>query len=232
MESCNPVNTPVAIGQELRTHDGQAEVDPTYLKSLVGSLRYLTCIRPDILYGVGLINRYMETPSQSHLNAAKRILPYIKDEDVEEEMLASSRQENGSRYQGRYVVAQTRNKKENNLYFRRCPSEFVKFTKLGVELTRPIQLGIREICRQSSPSRSGSKNMVWRMPLDQGQQGQADQAGTEGEKGQKSGGLIKGVIKQLAGGPLRSRKKTREADALDVDHQSVIKDDILEGDTC
>jgi len=38
----------------------------------------LTCTKPDILYGVGLISRYMETPDQSHLNAAKRILRYIK----------------------------------------------------------------------------------------------------------------------------------------------------------
>ncbi|MBE2321243.1 Ty1/Copia family ribonuclease HI, partial [Solirubrobacter sp. CPCC 204708] len=56
----------------------QGDVDPTYFKSLVGSLRYLTCTRPDILYGVELISRYMETPDQSHLNAAKRILRYIK----------------------------------------------------------------------------------------------------------------------------------------------------------
>jgi len=48
------------------------------LKSLVGSLRYLTCTRLDILHGVELINRYMETPDQSHLNAVKRILCYIK----------------------------------------------------------------------------------------------------------------------------------------------------------
>ncbi|KAG6425054.1 hypothetical protein SASPL_115477 [Salvia splendens] len=80
--SCNPVNTPVEISQELRKHDGEAEVDPTYFKSLVGSLRYLTCTRPDILYGVGLISRYMEKPSQSHLNAAKRILRYIKGYDM------------------------------------------------------------------------------------------------------------------------------------------------------
>ncbi|XP_028052578.1 uncharacterized protein LOC114257062 [Camellia sinensis] len=54
------------------------DVDPTYFKSLVGSLRYLTCTRPDILYGVVLISRYMKTPDQSHLYAAKRILRYIK----------------------------------------------------------------------------------------------------------------------------------------------------------
>jgi hypothetical protein len=38
----------------------------------------LACTRPDILYAVGLISRYMEIPDQSHLNAAKRILCYIK----------------------------------------------------------------------------------------------------------------------------------------------------------
>ncbi|KAG6430177.1 hypothetical protein SASPL_108239 [Salvia splendens] len=51
------------------------------------------------------------------------------------------------------------------------------------------------------------------------------------KKRPKLGGLIKVVIKQLAGGPLHSRRKTREADALESDPQSVIKDNILEGDT-
>jgi hypothetical protein len=77
MESCNSVSTPVENGVELKKSK-VGNVDPTYFKSLVGSLRYLTCTRPDILYGVGLISRYMETPDQSHLNAAKRILRYIK----------------------------------------------------------------------------------------------------------------------------------------------------------
>jgi hypothetical protein len=76
-ESCNPVSTPVENGMELRKSK-VGNVDPTYFKSLVGSLRYLTCTRPDILYGVELISKYMETPDQSHLNAAKRILRYIK----------------------------------------------------------------------------------------------------------------------------------------------------------
>jgi len=77
MESCNPVSTPVENGVELRKSK-VGNVDPTYFKSLVGSLKYLTCTRPDILCEVGLISRYMETPDQSHLNAAKRILRYIK----------------------------------------------------------------------------------------------------------------------------------------------------------
>jgi hypothetical protein len=77
MESCNLVLTPVEKGVELRKSK-VGNVDPTYFKILVGSLRYLTCTRLDILYRVGLINRYMETPDQSHLNAAKRVLRYIK----------------------------------------------------------------------------------------------------------------------------------------------------------
>ena len=53
-------------------------VGSTLFKSLVGSLRYLTITRPDIVYGVGLVSRYMETPKESHWLAAKRILRYIK----------------------------------------------------------------------------------------------------------------------------------------------------------
>jgi len=78
MESCNPVSTPVENGMELRKSK-VGNVNPTYFKSLVGSLRYLTCTKPDILYGVGLISIYMETSEQSHLNATNRILCYIKE---------------------------------------------------------------------------------------------------------------------------------------------------------
>ncbi|KAL7195843.1 hypothetical protein ACSBR1_035972 [Camellia fascicularis] len=77
MEICNSVTRPVETGLELRKNK-QGDVDPTYFKSLIGSLRYLTCTRPYILYRVRLVSRYMETTDQSHLNAAKRILRHIK----------------------------------------------------------------------------------------------------------------------------------------------------------
>lgn len=53
-------------------------MDPTFFKSLVGSLRYLTSTRPDIVYEVSLVSRYMENPTITHLKVAKRILRYIK----------------------------------------------------------------------------------------------------------------------------------------------------------
>ncbi|XP_056163923.1 secreted RxLR effector protein 161-like [Syzygium oleosum] len=47
-------------------------------KQIVGSLMYLIATRPDIMYGVSLISRYMEDPTKKHLQAAKRILHYLK----------------------------------------------------------------------------------------------------------------------------------------------------------
>ncbi|XP_026451049.1 uncharacterized protein LOC113351245 [Papaver somniferum] len=43
------------------------------------SLIYLTATRPDIMYAVTLVSTFMESPRQSHLQAAKRILRYVKE---------------------------------------------------------------------------------------------------------------------------------------------------------
>ena len=78
MLNSNPVSTLVECGVKLSKHDDEEKVNPTFFKSLVGSLRYLTCTRPNILFGVVLVNRYMEAPTMTHLNTAKRILRYLK----------------------------------------------------------------------------------------------------------------------------------------------------------
>ncbi|KAA0039327.1 reverse transcriptase [Cucumis melo var. makuwa] len=48
------VTTPIEIGTKLSKYEEGDDVDPSYFKSLVGNLRYLTCTRPDILFSVGL----------------------------------------------------------------------------------------------------------------------------------------------------------------------------------
>ncbi|KAH9667537.1 hypothetical protein KPL70_021079 [Citrus sinensis] len=78
MNDYKPISTPVECGVKLSKHDEGEDIDPTFFKSLVGSLRYLTCTRPDILYVIGLVSRYMENPKTTHFKAAKRILRYIK----------------------------------------------------------------------------------------------------------------------------------------------------------
>ncbi|XP_026384239.1 uncharacterized protein LOC113279788 [Papaver somniferum] len=47
-------------------------------KKPIGVMKYLNATRPDIMYAVGLVSRFMEDPRQSHLQAAKRILKYVK----------------------------------------------------------------------------------------------------------------------------------------------------------
>lgn len=44
----------------------------------MGSLMYLTAIRPDMMFVVSLISRYMENPTELHLQAAKKVLRYLK----------------------------------------------------------------------------------------------------------------------------------------------------------
>ena len=78
MLNSNLVSTLVECGVKLSMHDDQEKVNPTFFKSLVGSLRYITCTRPGILFGIGLVSHYMEAPMMTHLQTAKRILLYFK----------------------------------------------------------------------------------------------------------------------------------------------------------
>ena len=47
-------------------------------RELFGSLMYLTtCTRPDIAFSVGQLSRYVQSPTQQHIGAAKRVLRYL-----------------------------------------------------------------------------------------------------------------------------------------------------------
>ena len=71
MDQCNSVHNPVVPGFKLTKDEGGVEVDSTIYKQMVGSLMYLTATRPDLMFIVSLISRYMERPTKSHLLAAK-----------------------------------------------------------------------------------------------------------------------------------------------------------------
>lgn len=47
-------------------------------RSLVGCLMYLTATRPDILHVVSVLSRFLHCVREVHLQAAKRVLRYIK----------------------------------------------------------------------------------------------------------------------------------------------------------
>ncbi|GJW39908.1 uncharacterized mitochondrial protein-like protein [Tanacetum coccineum] len=61
----------------LKDEDGE-EVDVHLYRSAIGSLMYLTSLRPDIIFVVCTYARYQVNPNVSHLHAIKRIFRYLK----------------------------------------------------------------------------------------------------------------------------------------------------------
>jgi len=78
MEDCKVMSTPMNQKEIFSKDDGTEKVDEAYYRSLIGCLMYLTATRPDILYAVSFLSRFMHCASDLHLRAAKRIVRYIK----------------------------------------------------------------------------------------------------------------------------------------------------------
>ena len=77
MTGCNPVDTPMDQNSKLLPGRPDMARDITRFRSIVGSLRYLVNTRPDIAYSVGMVSRFMESPTNEHWAAIKRIVRYI-----------------------------------------------------------------------------------------------------------------------------------------------------------
>ena len=62
----------------LSVDEGDFVEDTTMYRHLVGSLIYMTIIRPYLSYVVGMVSQFMQTPRKPHLDVVRRILRYIK----------------------------------------------------------------------------------------------------------------------------------------------------------
>ncbi|XP_020551342.1 uncharacterized protein LOC110012391 [Sesamum indicum] len=78
MNQSNSVQTPIVPGLKLCKDEGRTKVEKTYFIQIVGCLMYLTATHPDMLFVVSLVSRYMENPTQLHLQLAKRVLRYLQ----------------------------------------------------------------------------------------------------------------------------------------------------------
>nr|KYP57482.1 Retrovirus-related Pol polyprotein from transposon TNT 1-94 [Cajanus cajan] len=78
MEESNPICNPIVPGYKLCRDEEGIKVNETHFKQMVGSLMYITTTRPDLMFVVSLISRYMSQPTEMHAKVAKRILRYLK----------------------------------------------------------------------------------------------------------------------------------------------------------
>ena len=80
----NATHTPVEARVVIPQTSNRDIEDPTKMikstecRSFIGKVRYLTQTRPDLQYAIGIMSRYMEKSSLSHMVGMKRILRYIR----------------------------------------------------------------------------------------------------------------------------------------------------------
>ncbi|XP_059302902.1 uncharacterized mitochondrial protein AtMg00810-like [Lycium ferocissimum] len=83
-----PASTPMEVNQKLTTAEFDHHIpsensdpllsNPTAYQRIVGRLLYLTTTRPDIAFVVQCLSEFMHSPKESHMEAAIRLVKYIK----------------------------------------------------------------------------------------------------------------------------------------------------------
>lgn len=78
MENAKPTTTPCCPSVRMVPHDGASLFNPTNYRNMVGAIQYLTFTRPDLAFSVHQLCQFMNSPTTTHLEVAKRVLRYIR----------------------------------------------------------------------------------------------------------------------------------------------------------
>jgi hypothetical protein len=85
LNDTHPMSIPLNPGAPLTdtqcpiSDNKKKDMETVPYKQLVRSLLYIACMmRPDILFAVSLLSRFMANPGQVHWEAVKRVLKYLK----------------------------------------------------------------------------------------------------------------------------------------------------------
>ncbi|XP_050920153.1 secreted RxLR effector protein 161-like [Lathyrus oleraceus] len=78
MDNCKAMSTPMGSKTYVDQDELGVSIDITKYRGMIGSLLYLTVIRPDIIFSVCLCARFQENTKELHLIAVKRIMMYLK----------------------------------------------------------------------------------------------------------------------------------------------------------
>ena len=75
---CQPDKTLIEVNHKLILNESEEKVDIGRYQRLVGKLIYSVHTCPDISYAVNILSQSMHSPQVSHLQAAHRVLQYLK----------------------------------------------------------------------------------------------------------------------------------------------------------
>ncbi|XP_072054159.1 uncharacterized mitochondrial protein AtMg00810-like [Arachis hypogaea] len=78
MVDYKPIDMPMQVNYKLKIVEGATLTDKERYQRLVGKLIYLSHTRPDIAYAVGIVSQFMHKPQEDHMEAAMRIVRYLK----------------------------------------------------------------------------------------------------------------------------------------------------------
>lgn len=76
--ACRPISTPMDSNLHLSSTGGTHISDISSYRRLIGRLLYLTTTRPDINFAVQQLSQFLASPTEIHMQAANRILRYVK----------------------------------------------------------------------------------------------------------------------------------------------------------
>ncbi|KAJ0534952.1 putative RNA-directed DNA polymerase [Helianthus annuus] len=78
MMGCRPSPFPMEKNLKLGKCEEEPKIDSNQYRRLVGKLLYLQATRPDIAYAVNVLSQFVGDPRKSHMEAANRVLRYLK----------------------------------------------------------------------------------------------------------------------------------------------------------
>ncbi|RVW62525.1 Retrovirus-related Pol polyprotein from transposon RE2 [Vitis vinifera] len=62
VQDCKPVSTPMTTNEKLSKDDGSEKIDEGLYRSLISSILYLTASKPNILFVVSVLSKFMHSP--------------------------------------------------------------------------------------------------------------------------------------------------------------------------
>nr|GEV45611.1 integrase, catalytic core [Tanacetum cinerariifolium] len=78
LQGCHPSSFPMEPNLKPDKGEEEEKIDASRYRRLVGRLLYLQVTRPDIAYSVSILSQFVGDPRRIHMEAANRVLRYLK----------------------------------------------------------------------------------------------------------------------------------------------------------